>query len=280
MSATTEDDPGTMPEDELLALPAGEIPPGRLTMFFTRRAEIIQQRQMNELMLELSGASARRFMIFDDQDPKEKRHRDEERQREEYARQVRDRQDQLLLRIEERQIEIEKRRQEIEDKALRLHDGRRVYVDGNIYRDERGRVVTGADAVDAAEQHSAHPAASTWEQKQESDRQAAELIHLRERIRKDREDGIDPQEAGKRLTGYEREFAEQARARASETPDYGSADYMADYGGPAGGEGKTTTVAFAAAAKGYENDPHETIVETAQKEKAPQPLVQGAKVNV
>ena len=51
MPATTEDDPGTMPEDELLALPAGEIPPGWLSMFFTRRADIIHQREMDELIL-------------------------------------------------------------------------------------------------------------------------------------------------------------------------------------------------------------------------------------
>jgi hypothetical protein len=280
MSATTEDDPGTMPEDELLALPAGEIPPGWLSMFFTRRADIIHEREMDELVLELSGNSARRLMIFPDQDPEEKRRRDEERERKEYARVIYDRQEHLLLEIEQRQIEVEKRRQEIEDNALRLHDGRRVYVDGNVYRNEQGRVLTGADAADAAEQHSAKPDASTWEQKQENERQATEYLNLRDKILKDREDGIASEEAGKRLTGYEKEFAEQARERSSETPDYGSADYMARYAGPAGGEGKTTAVAFAAAAKGYENDPHETIVETAQKEKAPQPLGQGAKLNV
>jgi len=267
-------------DDELLALPAGDIPPGRLTAFFTRRAEIVQQREMTELLLELSGDSRRHLMIFPDEDPKEKIRREEERQRQEFARLIRDRQDQLLARIEERQIEIERRRQEIEDNALHLHDGRRVYVDGNVYRNKQGRVLTGADADDAAKQHRAKPDASTWEQKQENERQATEYRHLRERIRKDREDGVDPEEAGKRLTGYEKEFTEQARERSSQTPDYGSADYMADDGGPAGGEGKTTTVAFAAAAKGYENDPHETIVETAQKEKAPQPLVQDAKFNV
>jgi hypothetical protein len=279
MSATTEDDPGTMPEDELLALPAGEIPPGWLSMFFTRRADIIHQREMDELMLELSGNSARHFMIFPDQDPEQKRRRDEERERKEYARTIWDRQEHLLLDIEQRQIEIEKRRQEIEDNALHLSDGRRVYVDGNVYRNEQGRVLTGADAADAAEQHSGHPAASTWDQKQKSDRQATEYRNLKDKILKDREDGIAPEEAGNRLTGYEKEFTEQAGERSSQTPDYGSADYMADYGGPAGGEGKTTTVAFAAAAKGYENDPHETIVETTQEENAPQPLVQGAQRN-
>lgn len=62
-------------------------------------------------------------------------------------RDTRDRQDRLLLQIEEREIEIGKRRKQIEDNALRLRDGRSVYVDGDRYRDEQGRVDSAAQFV-------------------------------------------------------------------------------------------------------------------------------------
>ena len=221
-------------------------------------------------------------MIFPDQDPKEKRLRDEERQWQEFARIIRDRQDQLLARIEERQIAIERRRQEIEDNALMVRD-RRVYVDGHIYRDGEGRVLTGADEAEAARLHEENPAASTWRQKQEADRQAQEARTLKEKIIRDQQEA-NTEEAANRLTGHEQEFTQQAQERAAQTPvDFGGADYMADFAGPAGGEGKTAAVAFAAAAKGYENDPREAIVEIAQPQttkNAPQPQGQGAKLKI
>jgi len=82
MSTPTEDDLDNLPEAELLALPGGEaIPPGRLTAFFTRRAEIAHQHEIDELILELSGNSARHFIIFPGMDPKEKRRREEDERR-------------------------------------------------------------------------------------------------------------------------------------------------------------------------------------------------------
>src|ERR1017187_5729453 len=115
---------------------------------------------------------------------------------------------------------------------LRLHDGRRAFADGNRYVDE-DRALTGADEAEAARQHQYQPNASTWEQKQEIDRKAEEARRLKEKILKDREQGIGPEEAGNRLTGYEKEFAQQAQERAAQAPvEFGAADYMADYGVP------------------------------------------------
>ena len=101
-------------------------------------------------------------MIFRDMDPKEKRRRREEEERrrllaEQELQEYRERSDRLLAQIEQEQIAVEKHRKEIEDNALKLRDGRRVYVDGNQYRDEQGRVLEGRDRDEAAALHNSEP---------------------------------------------------------------------------------------------------------------------------
>ena len=171
MSEPEEDDLDALPEGELLTLPEGSIAPGWLTEFFARRAALIHQQDSNELALELSGDSSLHLMIFRDSDPKEKRRRKDEEDRrrllaEQELQEYRDRSDRLLARIEQEQIVVEKHRKEIEDNALKLHDGRRVYVDGNQYRDEQGRVLEGRDRDEAAALHNQKPNASTWQDRQ------------------------------------------------------------------------------------------------------------------
>lgn len=240
-----------------------------------RRAAIVHEREFAEAMQERAGDSPRHLMIFPDEDPKEKLRRREQLA---WEQALRDRQDQLLARIEQCQVEIEKRRQQIEDNALRLRDGRRIYVDGDHYRDAEGRVLTGADEAEAARQHEYQPHASTWEQKQQIDRKAEEARILKEKILKDREEGVSPEEAEKRLKGQEREFAQQAQEQAAKAPvDYGSADYMADYGA------QSAVTAFTQAAA---PDTRETIrkpaeaadtgTQTAEMKKTPRPAGQGA----
>jgi hypothetical protein len=263
MSDKTEDDLDTMPEAELLALPSQALP-GWLSRLWAIRAIALHEREVNELALELAGDSGRPFMIFHDQDPKEKRRREEERRREQLEhelamREIRDRQDSLLLRIEEEQREIDKRRKQIEDNALRLRDGRRVYVDGDRYRDGEGRAN-----------------ASTWEQKQETDRKAEVARRLKEKILSDREEGISPEEAGNRLTGYEKEFAQQAHERAAQAPvEFGSADYMADYGVPSAVPA-FTQAADPAARETVRKPAGDEGTATAEMKKTPRPSGQGA----
>lgn len=48
-----------------------------------------------------------------------------------------------LARIDEQQRELEKRREDIDDRAIKLHDGRRAYVNGEGYVDGQGRELTG-----------------------------------------------------------------------------------------------------------------------------------------
>src|SRR5436305_4932927 len=172
MSTPTEDDLDALPEGYMLSLPDGAIPPGWLTEFFARRAAVMHQQESNELALELSGDSSLHLMIFRDMDPKEKRRRKEEEDRrllaEQELQEYRNRSDRLLARIEQEQFAVEKHRKEIEDNALKLHDGRRVYVDGNRYRDEQGRVLEGRDRDGAVALHRQKPNASTWQDRQKT----------------------------------------------------------------------------------------------------------------
>lgn len=85
-----------------------------------------------------------------------------------------ERSDRLLARTEQQQIVVEKRRKEIEDNALKLRDGRRVYVDGSQFRDEQGRVLEGRDRDEAAALHNQNPNASTWQDRQKTIEEADE----------------------------------------------------------------------------------------------------------
>jgi hypothetical protein len=279
MSKTTEDDLESMTEDELLALPEQALPDESSRLRAIRSNEV-HERDFDELLLELSGGTSRHLMISPEKDPKEKERREEQHRREQLAweqamRDIRDRQDRLLLQIGERLVEIEKHRKEIEDNALRLRGDRRVYVDGDHYRDGEGRVLTGADEADAARQHEYNPTASTWEQKTEADREAEELRRLREKILKDREDRIAPDEAAHRLTGYEKEFNGKAQDRAAQAPvEFGSGDYMAELGDD---YALSTVPAFTqAAAPASATERRITENDTSKAQNTPRPSGQGA----
>src|SRR5438876_97191 len=234
----TEDDLDTMTEAELLARPMFNAAPANLSRLWALHSPIIHQHEVDELALELAGDSGRAFMLFPDQDPKQKRRIEERRRRaqqeyEQALRYIRDRSDRLLLQVDEQQRAIEKRRKEIEDNAIKLHDGRRVYVDGNRYDDEHGFELTGADRDDARAQHRQHPDASTWEQKQDIDIRYEETKQLQDKILKNRESGEGtPEEKQQRLAVYEQEFQDQVETRARQAPpDYGGADYMTELDG-------------------------------------------------
>src|SRR5690242_14197929 len=123
MAPDTKHDLDAMPDAELLSVPGEAIPSGRLTAFFTRRAALLHQQELDELALERSGNSTRHFIIFPEMDPQERRRREEDEQRsllqaEREMEEYRERTDRLLAQIEEQQQALMKRRREIEDKAL------------------------------------------------------------------------------------------------------------------------------------------------------------------
>ena len=155
---------------------------------------------------------------------------------------ITERQNRLLRQIEEQQVRIEECRKQTEDDALRLRDGRRVYVDGDRYRDGEGRLLAGADEAEAARQHEYRPDTSTWAQKQDIDRRAADSQRLKDKIEQDRQSGQGtPQEAmggrrqtegsmqaaAQRLDAYEKEFVDKVQERTPQSvTDYGAPDCM------------------------------------------------------
>jgi hypothetical protein len=288
MSEPEEDDLDALPEGELLTLPDGAIPPGWLTEFFTRRAAAIYQHDGNELALELSGDSSLHLMIFRDMDPREKRRRKEEEDRrrllaEQELQEYRERSDRLLVRIEQEQIAVEKHRKEIEDNALKLLDGRRVYVDGNQYRDEQGRVLEGRDRDEAAALHNQKPNASTWQDRQKTIEEADELARLKQKVLNDRQEaerGGDVSAANDRLSGYEKEFQNDLQTTrteiAAKAPADLAASYSADYMAAYGDEYTISTVpAFTKAADGQKApDRKDTETDDPQTQNAPRPVGQ------
>jgi hypothetical protein len=268
-----EDDIAAMSDGELLALPSGSVPSGLLTLLWSRHAGILYQRRFDELNLELSGASSRHVMLFPGQSVDDKRRREEEehqrRRYEEAMLDIQRRSDRLLAAIEFREREVEKRRQEIEDRALRLHDGRRVYFDGEGYRDETGRLLSGADANEAEGLHRARPDTPSWQERQKTIDEAAELERLRQKVLQERQQveaggqGLSSAEleqrskdAQARMSSYEREFKADVNAAHEEmakTPDVASAYAdlsLDDYAGPAGGQGKSSAPDFTRAVAG------------------------------
>jgi hypothetical protein len=288
MSESEEDDFDALPEGELLTLPGGAIPPGWLSEFFARRAALVHQQDSNELALELSGDSSLHLMIFRDLDPKEKRRRKEEEDRrrllaEQELQEYRDRSDRLLARIEQQQIVVEKRRKEIEDNALKLHDGLRVYVDGNQYRDEQGRVLEGTDRAEAAALHHEKPNASTWQDRQKTIEEADELARLKQKVlneRQEAERGGGVSAANDRLSGYEKEFQDSLETTrteiAAKAPAELAASYSTDYMAAYGDEYTISTVpAFTKAADGQTvADRKDTETDNPQTQNAPRPVGQ------
>ena len=288
MPESEEDDLDALPEGELLTLPEGAIPPGWLTEFFGRRAPLIHQQDSNELALELSGDSSLHLMIFRDMDPKEKRRRKEEEDRrrllaEQELQEYRESSDSLLARIEQQQLVVEQHRKEIEENALKLHDGRRVYVDGNQYRDEQGRVLEGRDRDEAAALHSQKPDASTWQDRQTTIEQADELKRLKQKVLDDRQEaerGGDVSAANERLSGHEKDFQDILEEKptdiAAKVPAALAASYSADYMAAYGDEYTISTVpAFTKAAYGQKPaDRKDTETDNPQTQNAPRPVGQ------
>jgi hypothetical protein len=288
-----------MSEATLLAVPMFNVAPGNLSRLWARHSAILHQRDVDELALERAGDSGRPFMIFRDQDPKEKRRREEEQRRQSWLAyeqamlEIRERSDRLLARIEERERIDRKRLREIEDNAITLHDGRRVYVDGDRYRDEQGRVLYGADADDARERHRDKPDASTWEERKEIQERLDEERRQKDRILKERQeaerdaqnlgpDDLDRKrrEAEQRMSGEEKEFRdklETARADiAGKSASDLAASYTADYSDLAGSADSGRTASYAGKQDRGENTLASIFTPAAEGQgpenrKAPQP---------
>jgi len=57
--------------------------------------------------------------------------------------------DVVIANVDKDLAAILQRRKEIDDRAIKLHDGRRAYVDGDRFRDENGKILQGQDHAEA-----------------------------------------------------------------------------------------------------------------------------------
>jgi hypothetical protein len=223
-------DDGDIPEDKLLEMPEQDFSGGLSRVWSSVGSGLRHQQVTDELNHELAGDTPP-HMIFASSSVVEKRRIEEKRRREQLAYEhemleIAEHQTRLLHEIEQEEVRLAERRKEIDDNALRLQDGRRVYVDGDRYRDGEGQLLTGADEAEAHRQHEYRPDASTWKEKKDIDDKYAAAEKLKDKIIADRESGQGtPQEQAAKLDGYEKEFAEQVQAKAAApVTDYGSAD--------------------------------------------------------
>jgi hypothetical protein len=262
VTAENDDD---LTDSELLSLPGESIKPGQLSSYFARRSALISQRNLDQVWLELSGASIRHVMLFGEQDPRVKQQReDEERRRAWFAYEmemeaVRAREDRLLAYIDEQQALNRERLEDIERRTIRLRDGRRVYVNGNGYVDEFGDEMRGADLDEARAEHAKHPDAATIAEKTEAERRREELEKLRRQIeerRAQREAGndatlTDSERAAKLKTEQEaltadelkvQQIADQRHTEIVKNPDNIADAYSTDY---TSAYGNTRTTSFA-----------------------------------
>lgn len=212
-------------------------------------------------------------MIFSGQDPRVKHRREEEEYRrqqyEQAMREITVREDRLLARIEEQQVIVEKRREEIDERAIKLHDGRRAYVDGDGYVDGQGRELSGADYDEAHRLHQQNPDAATRQENAENNRQANDLETLRQNLQQHQQDReqagapVDLKQEQQTADDYEKRFKQAAEPRRAEiekkadsVADAYGTDYMADlgrttsYAKQQAGEGKTLAADFTPAAEG------------------------------
>jgi hypothetical protein len=257
-------------------IPVDNLAAFGLSSLWAVRSNLRHDRELTELAAEKNGTvrpmNLLPWNVSREQERLAARHRREREQYEQSLRDIAARQDRLLQRIEEEQVVIEKERQEYEANALRLRDGRRVYVDGDRFRDGEGRFLSGADEAEAARQHEVRPDASTWAHKTDIDRREDEAARLHDEVVADK--GANPDDAMKHITDEEKDFADKVEARqqiiAANPADYSSLDMN--------GYSLSAQPAFSAAAAPVS---HETIGKLTEKEtdtdkaavkKPPQPL--------
>jgi hypothetical protein len=88
----------------------------------------------------------------------------------------------VMARLAEREEALLAEAQRLDDRTIKLHDGRRAYVDGDRYRDAEGKELTGADRAQAEVLHLEQPHAATWQEQQKLTKQWAETETLRRNI--------------------------------------------------------------------------------------------------
>lgn len=208
-------------DDELLNVPLGNLRPGEL-----RRAFVVQTQHIQKVE---EAENARTVSLA------ERRQQDEQKQEEEHEQQLElhEREARLRELINEREDELRIEAEEQDKRAIRLTDDRRVYVDGDKYRDEEGHELKGADRAQAEQEHLEHPDATTWQEHENLNRKWQETEKLKKDV-ENLQNGAENSDADQKLTAYEKQLqtARDAElAKYPNGPDYGSGDYSAELSG-------------------------------------------------
>ena len=206
--------PQFLTDDELLDVPLGNLVPGELARSFRVHAK-------QEQKLEQAAALhlAERLEV----------HQEEAKREEE--EELHERELTVLAEIAEREEKLRVEAELLDERAIKLHDGRRAYVDGDKYRDGDGRELTGADRAQAEVLHLEQPQAATWQEKHQIDEQAQRMEQMRRDIERAHASNAGPNEAAI-LTRYEKQLkTSDAASPAGGLPDYSDTDYMGAIGG-------------------------------------------------
>lgn len=199
-------------DDELLNIPLGNLLPGELKRAFRVTAETSAKKQETETRIASTLLAAHQ---------QEEEVAEHEREEHEYREAV------LLDRIHDREAEIQQEAAVLDERTIKLHDGRRAYVDGDRFRDAEGKELHGADRAQAEIGQLTQPKAATWQEHEELQRRWETTEQLRHKV----EDlqASDTPGADAALAGYEKEFTAHEAAKPV-VPNYGSSDYMAAFG--------------------------------------------------
>jgi hypothetical protein len=235
---------------ELLAMPAENVSPATPTRVWELHARHTQEKAQ-EAVETMAVQQHRQVDQKEHQQEEERRHERAVLEYQATMRAVQDRTERLLERIDREERRLEKRREEIDARAIRLKDGRRVYVDGGEYRDEEGRALTGADRAEAAAGRTANSATRQEKTRIEDQCEAARRLkektkELQSNVSNETHDNDSEKNlAGKgraaktAIAGLEQEFT----AQVLDNPDSKNPDSL-----PADGSAfKTTSFAHAIA---------------------------------
>lgn len=205
--------PNDLPDDELLDVPFANLQPGELRRAFAVNAIAFENRQEEEIVRWRTISALQRSKEEETHHEREELHRREEI---------------LLAGLRDREKAIREDADLLDKRAIKLDDGRRVYVDRDKYRDAEGRELSGADRAQAELHHLDLPNAATWQEHQEIELRLRATKQLREKVEALQTKGDAP-DISKALAAYEAEFKNEVAANQKpkeSAPDYGSADYI------------------------------------------------------
>jgi len=161
-----------------------------------------------------------------------------------------------MERLEEERRDTLKHLQEIDDRAIKLHDGRRAYVDGSEYRDKNGIFLRGADRDEADRLRARN--ASTWTEESSYEKLRTDEVRLMHDLRKDRQEldelahdgsGLSDTDRGKNLKEVQA-LVEKREKEAKDLTNSYSEDYTAYEASSDRASRPAISGQFAAATKG------------------------------